>query len=202
MSLSKQQILKRLRSTTQQDFLNSPYFRHSKMPVRKLTALLNNLESGGDDLKGELRPLLLMSVSIEIQSLAGNFSGNGSTISDKEASARAKVFANDLIRNARSKPIENESDGSKPIQNKARFPYVDWLDEARTVGTIAGTPLVLLGHEQGTDDPIVSRDIRNDPYFATPISELMSHSQDPINITGSLDRNSTNCNRTSSPFPQ
>ncbi len=71
----------------------------------------------------------------------------------------------------------------KLIKNKDRYPHVTWLEEAQPIGEIAQIPLVLLGYEQGTDDPIVSRDIHNEPYFAVPLSELSRHSQDPINIT-------------------
>lgn len=76
----------------------------------------------------------------------------------------------------------------KPIKNKERYPDIDWLDEAKSVGDIGGIPLVLIGHEQGTDEPILARDIRNDYYAPVSLSELTGHCQEPIKITGSLDR--------------
>lgn len=191
MAMSKKELLDRLKSDSRERLLDSPHFKLSGMTSRELNTLFEDLHSGGDDLAGKLRPLLIMSLSVEIQSLSGNFSGDGTTFSDKEASNQAKKGVTDLLRKA--KLIEKRSSKSKkntpkPIENKSCYPHVDWLAEAKPIGTIARTPLVLLGHEQGTDDLIVSRDIDNAPYLATPLSELMKHSQDPIEITVNIDR--------------
>ncbi len=80
------------------------------------------------------------------------------------------------------------------IKNRDRFPDVDWLepDEIKQIGEIGGTPLVLIGWEQGWGAPIVSCAYTADPaseeLFAVPLYELQGHSQDPISITGSLQR--------------
>lgn len=191
MPMSKEQLLDRLKSDSLERLLNSPYFQFSGLTQGELTALFEDLHRGGDDLAGKLRPLLLMSTSFEIQGMSESFSGDGTKMSDKEAADRAKTFVGELLRKARStKNKRSKPSKAKPkkIGNKSGYPHVDWLDEAKLIGTIAGTPLVLLGHEQGTDDPIVSRDIDNDPYFVTSLSELLMHSQDPIEITVNIDR--------------
>ncbi len=77
----------------------------------------------------------------------------------------------------------------KQISNKDRYPDIDFLSESeiRVIGDIGGIPLVLLGFEQGTKSPVVSKDDEKD-YFATPLYELISHSQDPVNIYENLSK--------------
>lgn len=189
MPMSKEQLLDRLKADSRERLLNSPYFRFSGMTSRKLTALLKDLNDGNDDLAGRLRPLLLMSTSVEVQSIAANCSED---LSDEEASDRAEFWVVELLHKAElmelHPPEPIEAKPPKPIENKSHYSHVDWLDEAKPIGDIAGTPLVLLGHEQGTDDPIVSRDIDNYPHFACFLYELMTHCQDPITITENVDR--------------
>ena len=73
------------------------------------------------------------------------------------------------------------------IVNRDRFPDVDFLPEAeiRKIGTVGKTTLVLVGREQGTDAPIVSRSYTADPtteeLFAFPLYTLLN-GQDPIDI--------------------
>ncbi len=76
------------------------------------------------------------------------------------------------------------------IKNKDNFDDVDFLPDTdvRVVGDVGGIPLVILGFEQGTKSPVVSRLIEGkDYYFAIPLYELMSHSQDSINISEKLE---------------
>jgi hypothetical protein len=73
----------------------------------------------------------------------------------------------------------------KGITNKSRYLEVDFLPESeiRQIGDVGGTPLVILGFEKGTKTPIISKDIDGENYHAMPVYELISHSQEPINIT-------------------
>jgi|GEM_PF-6830261 hypothetical protein len=75
------------------------------------------------------------------------------------------------------------------ILNRKNYPEVDFLpeDKIRPIGTIGDTRLVLLGKEQGTEALMVSRSYADefDPkedFFAVPIYELISHSQELIEI--------------------
>ncbi|RCJ20154.1 hypothetical protein A6S26_05380 [Nostoc sp. ATCC 43529] len=79
------------------------------------------------------------------------------------------------------------------ITNKNRMPDVDFLpdDEIRPIGNIGGTRLVLLGKEKGTDVAVVSRSYASefDPkedFFAIPLYELISHSQERIELKEAL----------------
>lgn len=75
-----------------------------------------------------------------------------------------------------------------PITNRDRFPDVIFLkdDQVKVVGKVGGTTLVLVGTEQGSDSPVVSRSYTKNPasedLFAVPLYELMSHSQDSVVI--------------------
>jgi hypothetical protein len=78
-----------------------------------------------------------------------------------------------------------------PITNRDRFPDVDFLpdNQIKLVGSVGSTTLVLVGHEQGSDSLVVAKSYAADPtkedLFAVPLYELMSHSQDAVNITDS-----------------
>jgi hypothetical protein len=76
------------------------------------------------------------------------------------------------------------------ITNKDRLPEVDFLpsNKIRPVGTIGGVGLVLLGKEQGTNAPVVSRFYAaefdpNEEFFAVSLYELLSHSQEAVVLT-------------------
>ncbi|MCC5636305.1 hypothetical protein LC593_10635 [Nostoc sp. CHAB 5844] len=76
------------------------------------------------------------------------------------------------------------------ITNKDRYIDVDFLpdNEIRPIGNIGDTRLVLLGKEQGTNTAVVSRSYSvefdpNEKFFAVPLYELISHSQEPIELT-------------------
>lgn len=75
-----------------------------------------------------------------------------------------------------------------PVSNSDRFPDVDFLppDQFKVIGDVEGTPLVLIGREQGTEAPVVARSRTDDPttesLFAVPLYELMSHTFGEINI--------------------
>lgn len=77
-----------------------------------------------------------------------------------------------------------------PITNRDRFPDVDFLpdSEIKPVGDVGGVTLVLVGNEQGTDAPVVSRAYTDKPatedLFAVPVYALLSQSQDPVNLPG------------------
>lgn len=75
------------------------------------------------------------------------------------------------------------------ILNQERYPDVQFLAEekVRAVGTVGGSPLILVGFEAGTNAPVVASissmtalaDAELDPI---PLYELLSHSYDPIDI--------------------
>ena len=75
------------------------------------------------------------------------------------------------------------------IANQSKFPDVDFLPESefRQVGTVAGTPLFLIGKEQGSDAAVVAKVESGDPeteqLFAIPLHELISHTHHQIEIT-------------------
>ena len=74
------------------------------------------------------------------------------------------------------------------ITNRDRFPDVDFLppDQFKIIGDVEGTPLVLIGREQGSDALVVSRTHTDDPatenLFAVPLYELLSHTFGAVNI--------------------
>ena len=74
------------------------------------------------------------------------------------------------------------------ITNRDRFPDVNFLDpnEFKIIGDVEGTPLVLIGREQGSDALVVSRTRTDDPttenLFAVPLYELISHTFGAVNI--------------------
>lgn len=81
-----------------------------------------------------------------------------------------------------------------PINNRDRFPDVDFLppNQFRMIGDAEGTPLVLIGFEQGSDTPIVARTCTNDllaeDLFAVPLYELLSHCFGAVNIEANLNK--------------
>lgn len=81
-----------------------------------------------------------------------------------------------------------------PIKNRDRFPNVDFLpsEQIRLVGSVDEEPLMLVGFERGTDDPLVARSYTNDPaseqLFAVPLSELLTHVKEPISIPSPITR--------------
>ena len=82
-----------------------------------------------------------------------------------------------------------------PVTNKDRFPNATFLsdDEIEAVGATGGVKLVLVGwDDDGENTPLVSRSMTDSPgdeaLFAVPLYELMTLSQDSIEITESLDK--------------
>ncbi|MBW4675940.1 MAG: hypothetical protein KME52_18535 [Desmonostoc geniculatum HA4340-LM1] len=76
------------------------------------------------------------------------------------------------------------------ITNKNRMPDVDFLPDNKIhpIGNIGGTRLVLLGKEKGTNVAVVSRSYTaefdpDEELFAIPLYELISHSQESIELT-------------------
>lgn len=79
------------------------------------------------------------------------------------------------------------------IKNKDRYPDADWLPEQKSIGTIEGRTLLLIGYEYApplvpnkADYPLVAIDRGEDSLFATPLYELVSHTQGKIDITEAI----------------
>ncbi|OUC13118.1 MAG: hypothetical protein B0A82_19120 [Alkalinema sp. CACIAM 70d] len=74
------------------------------------------------------------------------------------------------------------------IEDKQRWPGIEWESEPVIIGTVGGEPLWLLGYEVGSNAPIVGRSWEPAPKAFSPfyLYELMGHSQDPIEITAEL----------------
>ncbi|HEY9781840.1 MAG TPA: hypothetical protein V6D09_17085 [Leptolyngbyaceae cyanobacterium] len=78
------------------------------------------------------------------------------------------------------------------ITNRDRFPDVNFLEpnDFKIIGDVEGTPLVLIGREQGSDALVVSRTHTDDPktenLFAVPLYELLSHTFGAVNIAKNI----------------
>ena len=73
------------------------------------------------------------------------------------------------------------------IINRDRYPNVNFLpdDQIRIAGDAEGIPIALIGVEQGTDAPVVSKvegDLVKANLFAVPLYELLSHTYGAVNI--------------------
>jgi|SRR5579885_789694 len=186
MSLSYREIITRLRGRSLDYYLQSPYAIAFSLSKRQLLPLVNLLKAQKAPTLEQVKPLLLCDLSVEIKSMAENFS-QGEAITNEDAAQRATQAAEDILK---SDEANSTSSASPNIVNRNRFPDVDFLpaDEIRPVGDTGGTTLVLVGKEQGSNAPVVALSYTNDPasedLFAVPLYELLNHSQDPINLPG------------------
>ncbi len=168
----KRQHLERLRRTSIAQYLSTPYFRQLGTEAKEIAFLVEKLNAPTPALETVVKPLLLASFSEEIQSISENMM---QPISDQEAVKRANKSIDKLLQ---------ETD--VPITNRDRFPHTDWLEEPQLIGSLGQSMVYLLGQEQGSEEQIVA--VTNNPepqeLTAQSLFELMSHAQEPINLSG------------------
>jgi hypothetical protein len=72
------------------------------------------------------------------------------------------------------------------IENKDRFPWVEWLDSPRLAGSVGYENLFLLGYDpEELGAPVMARSHADQPTELSPVylHELAKFSQDKIEIT-------------------
>lgn len=172
-------------------YRNTPYGRERSIEEKTVESAYKELEEQEDspELRKAIKLLFLLDYSTEVESISSNMS-QGGAMSDPEIADQA-----DRMWQETYEPVINTigkvlaSFSTRPL-NHDRYPGSQWLDKPRSVGKIGGSKLFLVGWEEpGREEYalVAAADSgQGDRLWATPLYELLSRSQEKINITGSL----------------
>ena len=185
-------LLLKLSRPLLQNYFNTPYGRQRSIKKKTIESAYKKITQKKDSpkLREAIQLLFLLNYSVEVESISANMS-QGHAMPDPEIADQA-----DRMWQENYAPIINtlgkvlNSLTKRPI-NHDRYPGSQWLDEPREIGTIGHLPLFLAGWEEpgNVEYALVSvdRSGTGSRPWATPLYELLSHSQEPIKITGSLE---------------
>jgi hypothetical protein len=109
--MNRKDLTEKLRSTNIMQFLDSPYANTLKgKAAQQFELLAEDKGRIAEDNLEDFKALAIAGMSVEIKSMAGNFSGDNTTISDEEAVKRAQKSTDILYKNLDKDPDEEDDE--------------------------------------------------------------------------------------------